>query len=58
MQRCAGCHGPGQMPMPSLKVITPEGFRSVVRKGVNSMPGFPASVISNGALDALESYLM
>ena len=41
MQRCSGCHGPGQMPMRSLKVIGPEGFRSVVRKGVNQMPPFP-----------------
>ena len=35
-----------------------EGFRSVVRRGVNSMPGFPESVISNDALEGLESYLM
>ena len=41
MQRCSGCHGPGQMPMRSLKVIGSQGFRSVVRQGVNSMPAFP-----------------
>ena len=40
-RRCAGCHGPGQMPIRSLKVISSEGFRSIVRKGVNSMPPFP-----------------
>ena len=57
MQRCASCHGPGQMPMRSLKILTPEGFRSIVRKGVNSMPPFPESAISNDQLNALESYL-
>ena len=51
MQRCSSCHGAGQMPMRSIKVLGSEGFRSVVRKGVNSMPGFPESVISNEALD-------
>ncbi len=55
MQRCAGCHGPGQMPLRSLKVITSQGLRSIVRQGVNSMPGFPQSLLSN---DALESFLM
>ena len=58
MQRCSGCHGPGQMPMRSLKVTGPEGFRSVVRKGVNQMPPFPPATISNDALEALESYLL
>ena len=29
---------PGQMPMRSIKVLGSEGFRSVVRRGVNSMP--------------------
>ena len=58
MQRCSGCHGPGQMPMRSLKVIGSEGFRSIVRRGVNSMPAFHVSIISNDALEALESYLM
>jgi quinoprotein glucose dehydrogenase len=58
LQRCAGCHGPGQMPMRSLKVISSEGFRSIVRKGVSSMPPFPATTISNDALDTLESYLI
>jgi quinoprotein glucose dehydrogenase len=58
MQRCSTCHGAGQMPMRSIKVLGSEGFRSVVRRGVNSMPGFPASVISNDALEGLEAYLM
>ncbi len=58
MQRCSTCHGAGQMPMRSIKVLGSEGFRSVVRRGVNSMPGFPESVISNDALEGLESYLM
>ena len=58
MQRCASCHGPGQMPMRSLQVIGSQGFRSIVRQGINSMPGFNASNISNDALDALEAYLM
>jgi quinoprotein glucose dehydrogenase len=58
MQRCSTCHGAGQMPMRSIKVLSSEGFRSVVRRGVNSMPGFPERVISNDALEGLESYLM
>jgi quinoprotein glucose dehydrogenase len=58
MQRCSTCHGAGQMPMRSIKVLGSEGFRSVVRRGVNSMPGFPESVISNDALEGLEAYLM
>ena len=57
-QRCSTCHGAGQMPMRSITVLGSEGFRAVVRRGVNSMPGFPESVISNDALEGLESYLM
>ena len=41
--------------MRSLKVIGSEPFRSIVRKGVNSMPPFPQSTISDSALEALES---
>ena len=44
--------------MRSLKVIGSVSFRSIVRKGVNSMPPFPPATISNDALDALEAYLM
>jgi len=58
MQRCTGCHGPGQMPMRSITVIGSPVFRSIVRQGVNAMPAFAASTISNDALAALESYLM
>ncbi len=58
MQRCASCHGPGQMPMRSLKLLGSEGLRSIVRTGVNSMPPTTESVISNDALGALEAYLM
>ena len=53
------CHGPGQMPMRSIKVLGSQGFRSVVRKGVNSDARVSARAsISNDALEALESYLM
>jgi quinoprotein glucose dehydrogenase len=56
-ERCSTCHGAGQMPMRSLTVLGSDGFRSVVRKGVNSMPRFAESVVSNAALDDLERYL-
>jgi quinoprotein glucose dehydrogenase len=58
MQRCAGCHGPGQMPMRSIKLLGSQGFRALVRQGVNQMPAFPDSSISSDALDALEAYLL
>jgi quinoprotein glucose dehydrogenase len=57
MQRCAGCHGPGQMPIKSIKVLGSQAFRAVVRKGANQMPAYPESSISSSGLDALESYL-
>ena len=57
MQRCAGCHGPGQMPMRSLKIVGSQGFRTIVRQGTGQMPAFPESSISSSALDALESYV-
>jgi quinoprotein glucose dehydrogenase len=57
MERCAGCHGPGQMPMRSLGLLGSQGFHSVVRQGVNQMPAFPESSISSDALRALEAYL-
>ncbi len=57
MERCAGCHGPGQMPMRSIKLLGSQAFRSVVRQGVNQMPAFPEATISADALDALEEYL-
>ncbi len=57
MQRCSGCHGPGQMPMRSLQVIGSQGFRAIVRQGANAMPAFAVSTISNDALEALETYL-
>jgi quinoprotein glucose dehydrogenase len=58
LERCAGCHGPGQMPMRSIKLLGSQGFRQVVRQGVNQMPAFPASSISSNVLDALEAYLL
>jgi quinoprotein glucose dehydrogenase len=58
MQRCAGCHGPGQMPMRNLSAIGSQGFRSIVRQGSSSMPAFNASTISNDTLEALEAYLV
>ena len=58
MQRCTSCHGPGQMPMRSITLLGSQGFRAVIRQGVNQMPAFPESSISSDALDALESYLV
>ena len=58
MQRCASCHGPGQMPMRSLSLLGAQGFQNVVRQGVNQMPAFPDSLISSDALSALEAYLL
>ena len=57
MERCAGCHGPGQMPMRSLKLLGDQGFRTIVRQGTGQMPAFPESSISNAGLEALESYI-
>jgi quinoprotein glucose dehydrogenase len=57
LQRCAGCHGPGQMPIKSINVLGSETFRAVVRRGANQMPAYPESSISSSALDALEGYL-
>jgi quinoprotein glucose dehydrogenase len=58
MQRCAGCHGPGQMPIRSLKIIGPQQFKAIVRQGTGQMPAFPESSVSNDALDGLEAYLL
>jgi quinoprotein glucose dehydrogenase len=58
MERCASCHGPGQMPIRSLKLIGSQGFRSLVRQGASQMPAFPESSASADALDALEAYLL
>jgi quinoprotein glucose dehydrogenase len=46
------------MPIRNLKVLGSQGFRSIVRQGINSMPPSNESVISNDQLDALESFLM
>jgi quinoprotein glucose dehydrogenase len=57
MQRCASCHGPGQMPIRSLELIGSQAFRALVRQGSNQMPAFQESSISSSALEALEAYL-
>ena len=57
IERCAGCHGPGQMPMRSLKLLGDQGFRTIVRQGTGQMPAFAESNMSNDALEALESYI-
>jgi quinoprotein glucose dehydrogenase len=57
MQICAACHGPGQMPMRSPATLGSNGFRSLVRQGQAQMPGFPADVIPDDRLDALEAFL-
>jgi quinoprotein glucose dehydrogenase len=58
MNACAGCHGPGQMPIRPLKVVGEQLFRSIVRQGSGQMPAFPESRISDDALEALERFLM
>ena len=58
MSNCASCHGPGQMPIRSLKTIGQQQFRSIVRRGMPPMPAFPESRMSDDALAALETYLM
>jgi quinoprotein glucose dehydrogenase len=57
MQRCSGCHGPGQMPMRPIKLLGAQGFRALIRQGVNQMPAFAESTISSDELEALEAYL-
>ena len=57
MSRCAGCHGPGQMPIKSITVLGSPAFKAIVRRGANQMPGYPESSMSASTLDALESYL-
>ena len=58
MERCGACHGPGQMPIRSMKIIGSTRFRALVRQGSNQMPAFPESSVSSDALDALGTYLL
>jgi quinoprotein glucose dehydrogenase len=58
VQTCAGCHGPGAMPMRSPAVLGAENFRKLVRQGQAQMPPFPAAVLPDAGLDALEAYLL
>ena len=43
------------MPMRSLKVIGPDVFRSVVRKGIDQMPAFPH--LTEAQVQALARYV-
>jgi quinoprotein glucose dehydrogenase len=58
VQTCAGCHGPGAMPMRSPATLGPETFRKLVRQGQAQMPPFPEAVLPAAGLDALEAYLL
>jgi quinoprotein glucose dehydrogenase len=58
LQRCAGCHGPGQTPMPPPAKLGPERFRTIVRQGQDEMPAFTASTLPAGDVGALEAYLL
>lgn len=57
-QLCATCHGPGQVPMRTLAKIGGDGFRRLVRQGKEQMPPFPAAVLSEERVDALEAFLL
>ena len=58
MQMCAGCHGPGQVPMKSPGRLGPENFRTLLRQGRASMPAFPPEVLPAASIDQLEQYLV
>ena len=57
-QRCAGCHGPGQMPMTSPVTLGLERFRTLVRQGQDQMPAFPVAAVPADDMSALETYLL
>jgi quinoprotein glucose dehydrogenase len=57
-QFCAGCHGPGQTPMKSPAALGPDGFRQLLRQGVEQMPPFPEQALPSARIDALEAYLL
>lgn len=58
MQYCAGCHGPGQVPMKSPARLGPQNFRALIRQGRAQMPPFPEEVLPAATIDALEQYLL
>jgi quinoprotein glucose dehydrogenase len=55
---CATCHGPGQMPMPSPAALGSNGFRRLVRQGLDQMPAFSEAMLSAEQVHALEAYLL
>jgi quinoprotein glucose dehydrogenase len=57
VQTCAGCHGPGAMPMRSPASLGADTFRQLVRQGQAQMPSFPVAVLPDASLEALEAYL-
>ena len=57
LQRCATCHGPGQMQMTSPATLGPARFRTLLREGQDQMPAFPAATLPADDVSALETYL-
>ena len=57
-QLCAGCHGPGQVPMRTPAKLGADGFRRLIRQGKEQMPPVPETVLSAERVDALEAYLL
>jgi quinoprotein glucose dehydrogenase len=57
-QHCATCHGPGQMPMKSPAKLGADGFRALVRGGLEQMPAFSEKALPPESIDELETYLL
>jgi quinoprotein glucose dehydrogenase len=57
-QICAACHGPGQTPMRSPKLLGSDGFRKLVRQGQDQMPAFSEDTLPQAKVDAVEAFLL
>ncbi len=57
-QICSACHGPGSVPMRSPAALGPTAFRDVIRHGRDQMPAFSENALPEGAVDALEAFLV
>ena len=57
-QLCAGCHGPGQNPMPSPAKLGSENFRMLLRQGKEQMPAFSERMLPDAGVEELEAYLL
>jgi quinoprotein glucose dehydrogenase len=58
VRQCAGCHGPGQLPMRSPAVLGADRFRAILRQGREQMPVFSTSALPSAQVDALEAFLL